>query len=306
VSAGLPLELWLPAHQRFSPAHPLQRLLARADRLDHGPRGYLAGLQHYFSCTGAQLPAAALTRQQLAGDADDALWLSADPCWVQAEMNGARLLACGQLGLDMEQAQALAQPLRPVFGDAGMQLELSSPDRWHLRLPGGSPIPTFAAPEQALGEDLFQHLPQGPKGRRWRVLINEIQVLLHQHPLNSDRRAQGLPPVNSLWLWGGGVLPHQVSTRWASVVSDDLLLQALARKAGVACQSRSADAVRAAQAGTLVDLQDLPVAQIEQDWWPTLDELLRRQPVTLAFADGGRWRHGPWHRLRFWRAGRAR
>lgn len=294
-------QVWLPALYRFTPTHPLMRLLAQSDRLADGARGYLGGLGDHFGWGGGPLPAAALTRQRLAADAGEAVWLSADPCWVQVEMNGARLLACGQLGLDQADAEALAEPLRPVFGDAGMQLEVSSPDRWHLRLPAGSPIPDFAAPEQALGEDLFQHLPQGAEGRRWRVLINEVQVLLHQHPLNAQRRSHGLPPVNSLWLWGGGVLPDTVTCRWRNVVGDDLLLQALAEAAGSASAVRSAAHLIEADSDTLVDLQDLPVAEIEQNWWPMLAELFRRQPVTLAFASGERWLHKPLHRLRFWR-----
>lgn len=301
MSTSVPLTLWLPALARFTPDHPLHRALRRADRLPDGPRGYLEGLSHYFSTRSRPLPAAALLRQHLAGDAGDAVWLSADPAWVQAEMNGARLLACGQLGLSMDEAQALAAPLRPVLGDAGMGLEVTTPDRWQLRLADGSPLPPFAAPEQALGEDLFQHLPQGTEGRRWRVLINELQVLLHQHPLNAERRAKGLPPVNSLWLWGGGTLPTAVTARVAGVIGDDPLLLALAAQAGVPATPRSMPVVADAAAGRLVDLQDLPVAEIEQAWWPTLQALLARRPVQLDFASGERWLHKPLHRWRFWR-----
>src|SRR3546814_16858597 len=84
-------------------------------------------------------------RQFLAGDAGDDIWLSADPAWVQPDMNGVRLLACGQMQLDMDAAQALAEPLRPIFDEAGIQLEISTPDRWHLRLPPDTPLPAFAA-----------------------------------------------------------------------------------------------------------------------------------------------------------------
>lgn len=301
MSTSLPLTLWLPALARFAPDHPLHRALRRADRLVDGPRGYLDGLAGYFPVSRRPLPAAALLRQHLAGDAGSAVWLSADPAWVQAEMNGARLLACGQLGLSMDEATALAAPLRPVLGDAGMALEVTTPDRWQLRLADGSPLPPFAAPEQALGEDLFQHLPQGAEGRRWRVLINELQVLLHQHPLNAERRAKGLPPVNSLWLWGGGTLPTAVTTRVAGVIGDDPLLLALAAQGGVPATPRSMVAVADAAAGILVDLQDLPVAEIEQAWWPTLQALLARRPVQLDFASGERWLHQPLHCWRFWR-----
>jgi hypothetical protein len=298
------LQLWLPALAHFEPAHPLRAWLARADRLPAGGSGYLGGLGDHFPGVDATVPAAAITRQFLAGDAGDDLWLSADPAWVQPDMNGVRLLACGQMQLDMDAAQAFAEVLRPVFDEAGMQLEISTPDRWHLRLPPDTSLPDFAAPEQALGEDLAQHVPQGAQGRRWRVLLNDIQVLLHQHPLNAQRQAHGWAPINSLWLWGGGRLPT-LSSQLSGVVSDDLLLRALAARAGVSLQARTPETVTAAPANWLVDLQELPASAIATQWWPTLQSVLNQRAVLLHFASGERWQRKPWHRWRFWRgAGR--
>ena len=294
------LECWLPDLQRFDTEHPLRTLLQRADRLEPGARGYLGGLAAYFQC-GDGIPAAALTREHLLHDAGDAGWLSADPAWVQPDLSGARLLACGQLQLSLDDAHALAEPLQPVFADAGMTLEISSPDRWHLRLPTQTVLPDFAAPEQALGEDLYEHLPQGPEGRRWRMLLNEVQVLLHQHPVNAERRTRGLPPINSVWLWGGGSLPSTVTTALTGVVGEDLLLRALAERAGIPVQPRNETALHAAATGWLIDLQDLSVDDIAARWWPLLQTLAKRQPLVLAFASGERWLYRPWHRLRFWR-----
>jgi hypothetical protein len=298
------LHLWLPALPRFAPDHPLRQLLLRADRLADGSTGYLDGLGDHFPGAGSPLPAAALTRDYLSGDAAGHGWLSADPAWVQPDINGVRLLACGQMQLSMADAQALAAPLNPVFGDAGMLLEITAPDRWHLRLPPDTSLPDFAAPEQALGEDLAQHVPQGAQGRRWRVLLNDIQVLLHQHPLNAQRQAHGWAPINSLWLWGGGRLPT-LSSQLSGVVSDDLLLRALAARAGVSLEARTPETVTAAPANWLVDLQDLPASAIATQWWPTLQSVLNQRAVRLHFASGERWQRKPWHRWRFWRgAGR--
>ena len=299
------LHLWLPALAHFEPAHPLRQLLARADRLSDGTAGYLAGLGDYFRGIDANPPAAALTREYIAGDAGDAMWLSADPAWVQPDMNGVRLLACGQLQLAMAEARALAETLQPVFDEADLRLEISTPDRWHLRVPSNIPLPTFAAPEQAMGEDLAQHLPPGPEGRRWRLLLNDCQVLLHQHPLNAERRARGLAPVNSLWLWGGGSLPGHLHSDLCGVITDDLLLSALAKRAGLARQTRSVEVITAALPGWLIDLQDQPAGDIERLWWPVLRTLFGRQSVVLHFASGERWRRNSWHRWRVWRgAGR--
>jgi hypothetical protein len=299
------LQLWLPALAHVEPDLPLREWLSRADRLTDGHAGYLGGMGDYFHGIGADLPAAAMTREFLAGDAGDAIWLSADPAWIQPDMNGVRLLACGQLQLSMDEALALAEPLKPVFDEAGLQLEISTPDRWHLKLPADTALPSFAAPDQALGEDLSQHLPAGAEGRRWRLLLNEIQVLLHQHPLNAQRRARGLAPVNSLWLWGGGSLPGPPKSPLRGVVSDDLLLRALASRANVAQHARTFESIAAATSGWLIDLQDLPPGEIASHWWPTLQPLLDRQSAVLHFASAERWQRKPWHRWRIWRgAGR--
>ena len=125
--------------------------------------------------------------------------------------------------------------------------------------------------------------------------------MLHQHPVNAERRTRGLPPVNSLWLWGGGVLPQRVSTTLTGVISEDLLLLALAKRAAISVQVRDEVSVRAAAAGWLVDLQDQAVADITDTWWPLLQALAKRQPIMLTFASGERWLHRPWHRLRWWR-----
>ncbi|RUL72445.1 phosphoglycerate mutase [Dyella choica] len=301
-SAPRTLQCWLPAWQRFDRTHPLRVLLQRADHLSTGAEGYLGGLAAYFVCEGG-MAAAALTRDYLAGDAGDACWLSADPAWVQPDMTGARLLACGQLPLGLDEAEELAEPLQAMFAEEGMRLEVSSAHRWHLRLPAQSALPEFAAPETALGEDLYEHLPQGAQARRWRVLFNEVQVLLHQHPLNAQRRERGLPPINSLWFWGGGVLPSRVDTALRGVIGDDLLLLALAKRAGIPVQRHAR--LDSTQPGWLIDLQDQPADAIASEWWPGLQKLCKREPIQFAFASGERYLHRPWHRLRWWRRSKA-
>src|SRR5690606_4093503 len=50
-----------------------------------------------------------------------------------------------------------------------------------------------------------------PEGRPWRRLVNELQMLWFDHPVNQAREARGLRPVNSVWLYGGG-RPAQLSS----------------------------------------------------------------------------------------------
>lgn len=209
------------------------KALGRATRTPALPDGSDAQLARHIQLTPQGWPLAALSRQHDAGDAADACWLRADPAFVRPDINGARLLACGEgLGVTGEDAQALLPALRPLFGDAGCPLDAPTPTRWYLRLAPGVRLPSFVTPDDALGADLFEHLAHGADARRWRALSNEAQVVLHNHPWNRERAARGLAPINSLWFWGGGRLPDRVSTAHAAVFTHAQVLSILAQASG--------------------------------------------------------------------------
>jgi len=85
------------------------------------------------------------------------------------------------------------------------------------------------------------------------------------------------------------------------VISDDLLLTALATRAGIKVLPRTEQNAAGAANGWLIDLQDLPFSEIESLWLPVIEALTRRQPLRLHFANGERWQCKPWHRWRLWR-----
>lgn len=299
------LHLLLPPLARFDDAPMLKRWLARGDRLPDASRGREAQLREIFQVPGTSLPIAALLREHCTHDAGENLWLCADPAYARVEANGARLLACGdELQLTREEAESLAQPLRPLFGDAGAPLEITKSATWALRLPAGAQLPAFVSPEAALGADLLEQLPQGDAGRRWRALFNEAQILLHSHPVNAARRERGLIPVNALWFWGAGTLPMWVKSDLKLAISDDPLVHALAGRAGVNHLPTTPDALDEARPGlqALLDVTSLEAMQIESAWLPRLERCLRRNATLhLAFASCERFRVKRWHRWRIWR-----
>src|SRR5687768_231748 len=220
--------------QRLSPQ--TARALGRADRRDETGSAR-AQLRRHFSLIPDHWPLASLTRRVDAEDAAGACWLRADPAHVRAGINGATLLACGD-GVDLtaEETATLLQPLRPLFGDAGFPIDAPLPGHWYLRLPREAKLPLFTEPSEALGTDVFEHLPEGDAGRRWRSLLSEAEVVLHNHPFNARRTDKGRLAVNSLWFWGGGVLPDHASARRARLQSDDEVMRALAH-GGAAVES---------------------------------------------------------------------
>ncbi|MDH5833739.1 phosphoglycerate mutase [Luteimonas kalidii] len=311
MTAGV-ATLLLPAARRLGSAAPSAAVaiaLGRADVRRGLGEGRRAQLLRHLHPVPQHWPVAALTRQRDAGDAAGAAWLRADPCRVQPDINGARLLGVGEtLGLDARDAAQLLPALKPLFGDAGMPIDAPVPGRWYLRLPPSSTLPQFTEPDDALGADLFEHLAQGPEGRRWRGLLSEAQVVLHNHPWNAQRLESGRPAINSLWFWGGGVLPDHVRPDHAQVCSDDEVAGGLASLAGVARPLPAC--FETGEGGWLFDLVAMRDAHVlERDWLrPALDALRARDlhALHLDSADGTVVTLARGQRWRFWRRPAAR
>ncbi len=293
--------LLLPARSRLGAAalsEPVARALGRA-RFSVHAEGEHAQLQRHFQLAGDVWPVAALTRQMDVGDAGRDLWLRADPARVVPDMHGARLMGFGEtLGLDETDAQALLPALQPVFAEHGLQFDAPTPTRWYLRVPEALTLPVFVAPEAVLGDDLFDHLPAGEPGRRWRALLSETQVVLHTHPWNAQRAAQGRTAINTLWFWGGGVLPDAVRTSHAQIRSRDALLRALALAAGVQVDGeQTVDA--------LVDLRQLrSMQQLGDEAIAPLLQAVRRgelDQLVLDFEDGAHFVIAAAQRWQFWK-----
>ncbi len=293
--------LLLPARSRFAAAplpDDVAKALGRAERSVAGP-GERAQLHRHFQLQPEAWAVAALTRQFDVGDADESVWLRADPANVVPDMQGARMMGHGDtLRPELADAMHLLPALQPLFAGYGFVLDAPVPSRWYLRLPPGTTLPAFDEPDDVLGDDLFAHLPEGDAGRRWRALLTEAQVVLHQHEWNRQRVADGKRAINSLWFWGGGVLPQAVTTRHAQVRSRDALLRALAQAAGL--QGDGEQTVDA-----LVDLRQLrSLEQLGNDAIrPLLAAIARGElkRLVLDFEDGVRFDIDKAQRWRFWK-----
>ncbi|WP_238376602.1 phosphoglycerate mutase [Luteimonas abyssi] len=306
------LTLLLPAGDAFGAQRlpePIARALGRADLETVGEAGEADQLRRHVDVVPRGWPVAALTRQRDAGDAAGATWLRADPAWIRPDINGARLLGVGDaLGLDAADAEALLRPLKPLFGDAGVPIDAPVPGRWYVRLPAGATPPVFAGPDEALGADVFEVLAEGAEARRWRSLLSEAQIVLHNHPVNAQRADRGAPPVNSLWFWGGSRLPDRVTARAARLLSADEALRAIAAAGGAMTEEVDRLAWPLG-ADTLVDLRTVrDLRMLAETWWiPALDALRARtlSALVLDLADGRRFTIRQRQRWRFWRRARG-
>ncbi len=97
---------------------------------------------------------------------------------------------------------------------------------------------------EVMGRDIGKYMPSGPHGMRLQSFLNEVQMLLHDHPINVAREQQGLLPVNSLWLSGGGSfqamsLPAQKTD--FQFFANDAVSRGLAEWAGIAYEPLASD-----------------------------------------------------------------
>src|SRR3546814_1835718 len=61
----------------------------------------------------------------------------------------------------------------------------------------------FRSPALVATSSVNDWWPQDLAARPWRRLVNEVQMLWYEHPVNQERYKQGLVPINSVWLFGG-------------------------------------------------------------------------------------------------------
>jgi hypothetical protein len=86
---------------------------------------------------------------------------------------------------------------------------------------------------EVVGRNVDSFLPEGTAGADWRFVTNEVQMLLHGAEVNREREARGVPPINSLWFWGGGRAPTSLPGRFSKVYAGSVFSRGLAVLTGL-------------------------------------------------------------------------
>ena len=190
----------------------LETMLARGTMLPGPAEGVEAALCEALGIASQQdWPLAPITLAMDGGVAGDAYWLRADPVHLRVMRDRIVLTDSDALNLSLQEAAALAETVGQHFGDVLQPLPLH-PARWYLQRPL-PPQLTTTPRSVATGRDIDPLLPQGADAMAYRSVLNELQMLLHEHPVNQAREARGELAVNSLWLWGGGSQPAAAASK---------------------------------------------------------------------------------------------
>ena len=59
-------------------------------------------------------------------------------------------------------------------------------------------------PNELIGEGIRKFMPDGDEFNDLIYIINQAQIILHNHPVNQKRKRENLDSANSIWLWGNG------------------------------------------------------------------------------------------------------
>ena len=246
------------------------------------------------------------------GEPPSGTWACARPVHLLTAIDHLQL-APGSLDLDASESSALLDDINRHFEERGFRFHApSAGEEWSLECADAIDC-SSVEPLDAAGRNLRGLLPAGRDGARICALMNELQMLLHEHPVNRDRAGRGRPAVNSFWLWGFGQLTESRTAILPALYADDAWLAGAWRLHGASARPLEQCAPGEARAGdtVLVGWSRGPEGEVEEAlamadrrlFSPARMALMSGAVRVVDLRLGGRaFTTDRGARLRFWRA----
>ena len=107
------------------------------------------------------------------------------------------------------EADELIKALEAHFGNELRHFYTGVSYRHCILWKNGNDTYDFSRPHDIIGRCIRDYLPSEDNGGgEFRRLMKESYEVLNHHPVNEARRARGLKPANSAWLWSPGKKPR--------------------------------------------------------------------------------------------------
>ena len=107
------------------------------------------------------------------------------------------------------EANELIRALEAHFGNDLRHFYTGVSYRHCILWKNGNDTYDFSRPHDIIGRCIRDYLPSEDNGGgEFRRLMKESYEVLNHHPVNEARRARGLKPANSAWLWSPGKKPR--------------------------------------------------------------------------------------------------
>jgi hypothetical protein len=159
-------------------------------------------------------------------------WLRADPVHFAVSRDNVQLFDSHVVLPTAAEMEAIAATLNKHFVQDGISVHFPDRARGYVRVPT---LPTYEAPRATPlwampGANVFDNLPQQQHADakiNWRAITNEVQMLLHDHPVNIEREQRAKPAINGLWFWGAGDANVKPAKKFDCVVARLILARGL-------------------------------------------------------------------------------
>ena len=140
--------------------------------------------------------------------------------------------------LSSEESGVLLQGLQEQIGDSPVRFYPGEGPNNLMVIKSAPFSETLNPPMELIGEGIRQFMPEGEEFKELVYVMNQAQIILHNHPYNRKRQREGNDTVNSIWLWGNGPnksLPAFSETfkKSATLLSPSLLFQGMGKASGM-------------------------------------------------------------------------
>lgn len=153
-------------------------------------------------------------------------WAVARPVHLATAIDHLRLAPLQSVALTPEEADRLRDSLNAYLSGSGYELRPGTSADWCLHCVDAVDCATFD-PASAVGRNLRDFLPSGRDGRTLRSLMNDMQMVLHEHPVNEARARSGQLAANAIWIWGFGPVVAPGRRELSRLATDDTWLAGL-------------------------------------------------------------------------------
>jgi len=180
-----------------------------------------------------------------------------DPVHLALTRDRLRVTPLDEAAFTAEEEAILASHLQAALqefaADAAPRLHRHQ-GRWLLSLARPWSLRATSL-DGAVAQSAHEHWPEGADAQAWRRLLTDVQMRWYTEPVNEAREARGQPPVNALWLHGGGAWSALPARPFAAVASHDPVLRGWALASGVSAESLHGEGELPAPRGDLLSIR---------------------------------------------------
>ena len=107
-----------------------------------------------------------------------------------------------QIEIDQTECAELFEAVSNLWDGTGISALPINAKQWRIWLPVPAKLQSMT-PAAVAQSSVTHWWPQDSSLRDWRKLLNEVQMVWHDHPVNKQRAIEGKPSINNIWLFGG-------------------------------------------------------------------------------------------------------